>query len=759
MTVMKRHGGWKSSTVVEGYIADSVNNKKPVSMSKPKDNVSSNFDQPCSSASNGVKVDTLRHQKKFKSTLQENTVARKKNSTSQFDDCETPHLFICSTVFYDDQDLDLVADTKPHIIAITETWLKPLQDNSLLNLENFTVFRRDRGLTHSDNGCFIKGGGVACLVHKSLKAKVIYVPNTNNINQPEYLILEVISQTGNRLLLSVIYRRPQESSITPNHLQSFITELSLFCVPFGATHHSNNKDSWLDVIILDNQSKMVNFCKSNQPFINGHDYLVCDYKFDFEKPSAKIINYRDFSKTSQEAMSNALMQSLKIDSELIENSDPNYLTSLFYETIIEILEEFAPIRSRKITHVPNPWVTKELKTKCKERDTLKELKIKLTEARENYLCNALSNIPLGSNVWSKLKHLGLIKGSNSSPLNFFDSRELNNHFAKIVRHHPPCNEATFEEIKLSHSSLVNCSFVWTEIDIVDVTKALHLTLNKSKGKSPDELNLYWLKNNIPQITIVLTQLFNRSLNTAIFPQAWKAIYILPLNKTSPPRSLSDTRPIANTSHLSKVFERIIANQVVTYLEDNNLIDKYQSGFRKHHSTQSALLKLTNDISRAMDSNQLTLIVFFDLTKAFDYVNHKIIIKTLIELGFSPETVKWFLSYLSDRSQAVLDGDGKPVEFKTTTSGVPQGSVLGPILFLLVMNSAAKRLTYTNHGLFADDKYIYLHCYSHQIHEATRQLNLDAQAVVDWARDNGLEVNLLKTKAMLYDYGKNYQRTL
>ncbi|CAG5103035.1 Protein of unknown function, partial [Cotesia congregata] len=392
------------------------------------------------------------------------------------------------------QFLDLVADTKSHIIAITETWLKPLQDNSLLNLENYTVFRRDRGLIHPENGCFIKGG-------------VIFVPNTDNINQPESLILEVISLTRNRLLLSVIYRRPQgnlldeffnvicklminyknliitgdlnfdllESSITPNHLQSFITELSLFCVPFGATHHSNNKDSGLDVIILDNQSKMVNFCKSNQPFISGHDYLVCDYTFDILKPSAKIINYRDYSKTSQEALCNALMQSLKIDSELLENSNPNYLASLFHDTIIEILDEFAPIRSRKITHVPNPWVTKELKTKCKAHDTLykrakrnnnkdllnlfkikrKELKIELTKARENYLCNALSNIPAGSNVWSKLKQLGLVKGSNSSPLNFFDSRELNNHFAKIVRHHPPCNEATFEEVKSSHSRLVN----------------------------------------------------------------------------------------------------------------------------------------------------------------------------------------------------------------------------------------------------------------------------------------------------------------
>ncbi|XP_044591465.1 uncharacterized protein LOC123269694 [Cotesia glomerata] len=609
------------------------------------------------------------------------------------------------------------ADTNPHIIAITETWLKPLQDNSLLNLDNFTVFRRDRGLIHAENGCFIKGGGVACFVHKSLKAKVIYVPCTDNINQPEYLIFDVILTSGD-LNFDLL-----ETSETPNHLQSFISELSLYCVPFNATHHSNNEDSSLDVIILDNQSKMAYYRKSNQPFINGHDYLLCYYTFDILNPSAKVVTYRDFSKTSNEALCNTLMQSLKIDRELLNNSDSNYLASLFHTTVTSTLDEFAPFRSHKIIHAPNPWDKKKLKAKCKARDYLykrakrncnkdllnlfeikrTELKIELTRARENYLCNTLSNIPSGSNVWGKLKHLGLVKGSTFSPLDFFDPRELNRHFAKIVRQNPPCNEATFDGIKSSHSSL---------------------------------------------IAIFLTELFNRSLNTRIFPQAWKAVYILPLNKISPPRSLSDARPIANTSHLSKVFERIIANQVVAYLEDNNLLDKYQSGFRKHHSTQSALLKLINDIARAMDNNQLTLIVFFYLTKAFDYVDHKITLKTLIELGFTLETVKWFLSYLSNRTQSVLNEDGKPVGFEDTTSGAPQGSVLGPILSLLVMNSAAKRLAYSSHGLFADDKYIYLQCYSYQIHEATRQLNLDAQAVVNWARDDGLEVNLLKTKAMV-----------
>ncbi|CAD6236950.1 GSCOCG00012489001-RA-CDS [Cotesia congregata] len=112
----------------------------------------------------------------------------------------------------------------------------------------------------------------------------------------------------------------------------------------------------------------------------------------------------------------------------------------------------------------------------------------------------------------------------------------------------------------------------------------------------------------------------------------------------------------------------------------------------------------------MDENKLTVLVLFDLTKACDFVDHKVILKTLVQLGFTLNTISWFHSYLSNRSQSVLDNEGLPTEFLETTSGVPQGSVLRPILFLLVMNSVAERLSHSEYGLFPDDKYIYLHFY-------------------------------------------------
>lgn len=700
--------------------------------------------------------------------------------------------------------MDLVAEIQPHVIAVTETWLKPTHDNSIINLNNYTIFRRDRNIINPDTGRFLMGGGVACLIHKSLKAKILYTPITQHLNEPEFQILDITSTTGEHLLLSVIYRRPNgnllneffeihsnlatnfknivitgdlncdllSSAYFSNHLKTFIAELSLHCVPYGATHHINSKDSWLDVVLLDNKCKQGTFFRSKQPFINGHDYLYCEYIFDVPNKVEKSITYRKFSVCNHNILSNRLFHSLNVGNRLLSNTNPNDLLKIFQTNVLTTLDEFAPLCTRKVTRPPNPWLTRELKTKCKERDALykrakrtgnanllsqfkirrKELKLELNIARENYLKNALTNLPHGTTVWSKLKHLGLVKKSTSSPLNHFEAEELNNYYASIVRRHPSCNIEIVNSLLSSVNSQVNCSFEWSKIDIVEVTKALHLTLQKSKGKSPDGIDLKWLKDYIPQISIFLTALFNRSIDSSIFPSAWKSVYIIPLNKISPPRSLSDTRPIANTSHLSKVFERVIANQVVNYLESNELLDKYQSGFRKHHGTQSALLKLINDINRAMDDNKLTLLVLFDLTKAFDYVNPVVILKTLIEMGFSVNSVLWFFSYLSNRTQSVLDNMAMPVEFLETTSGVPQGSVLGPILFLLVMNSVAKKLIYSYHGLFADDMYIYLHFHLYQLHEAVRQITVDAQAVADWARDNGLEINLQKTKSMILGTG-------
>ncbi|XP_057329879.1 uncharacterized protein LOC130670488 [Microplitis mediator] len=533
---------------------------------------------------------------------------------------------------------------KPDIIILTETWLKPSTDNSIFSLDDYIAVRKDRTLQHSNTGRYIQGGGVACLVHKSLKVKILHISSSEHVNQPEFFKTDVTLATGTHLLLCGIYRRPKglflneffdiyaklapnfkniiiagdlncnllENSCTTNHLKNFIAESSLYCISFSATFHKNNCDSWLDVNLLDNESKLASYTKSDSLFIDGHDYLFCQYLISNSNHLEKKIAFRNLKSCDHIALSNSLAKSLNVGNSVFERLDPIKLLDLFKTEILSTLDVFAPVITKKIVRHSNPWLTKELKVKCKERDEIykqarrnrdpnllalyrvkrKKLKVELNRAREIYLKTALSKLPHGSTVWSKLKHLGLIKSNSSSPLNFFNASELNDYYANIVRKHPPCSNGFIDLLPLTCSRLVECSFKWSKI--VDVTKALHLTLSESKGNSPDGLDLRWLRDHFSQISLFLTALFNRSLDTCTFPEVWKTIYIIPLNKVTPPRSPLDTTPIANLSHLAKVFERIIASQVVAYREGNDLFDPLQSGFRKHHSTQSALLKLTDD---------------------------------------------------------------------------------------------------------------------------------------------------------------------
>lgn len=150
----------------------------------------------------------------------------------------------------------------------------------------------------------------------------------------------------------------------------------------------------------------------------------------------------------------------------------------------------------------------------------------------------------------------------------------------------------------------------------------------------------------------------------------------------------------------------------------------------------------------MDCSELTIIVLFDLNKAFDYVDPKVILKTMFELGFSLNTITRFHSYLSQRSQSIRDENSVPLEFLETSSGVLQGSVLGPILFLIVINLVTRRIAYCKYGLFADDKYIYYHSLVSNLQNAVNLVTKDAQAIFDWAGEHGLAVNLNKTKAMI-----------
>ena len=225
-----------------------------------------------------------------------------------------------------------------------------------------------------------------------------------------------------------------------------------------------------------------------------------------------------------------------------------------------------------------------------------------------------------------------------------------------------------------------------------------------------------------------------SIISGIFPLEWKIAKVIPIHKNNEKDELNNYRPISILSTISKVIERLIYNQLYEYLSKNELLSKCQSGFRHFHSTTTSLLDAANEWYANMDQGNLNSVVFVDLSKAFDTVNHSILLKKRSHYGLHAETLKWFNSYLTERRQQSLV-NGYLSSAKTINCGVPQDSILGPLLFLIFINDLPNCLKHSNPKMFADDTNITTS--SKSITKLVQFVNTDLDNLNDWLLANKL----------------------
>ena len=267
----------------------------------------------------------------------------------------------------------------------------------------------------------------------------------------------------------------------------------------------------------------------------------------------------------------------------------------------------------------------------------------------------------------------------------------------------------------------------------------------------DGISMQLLKHISSECSEPLSLLINMSFKNGVFPEAMKLAKVVPIFKAKNMQMFTNYRPISLLSSISKIFEKVMHQRLYSFIQQHDILYDGQFGFRPKHSTIDAITKFVSDVLEAVDNIKCCVSVYLDLSKAFDTINHSILLRKLEHYGVRGKAHEWFKSYLSQRNQYVYYKNHKS-ESNAVPVGIPQGSVLGPLLFIIYCNDMPKLLKYCSSVIFADDTTIY-HIGTNQT-EVYQDMNSDLETLSDWFKANKLSVNASKTKYMVFKCKKS-----
>ena len=481
------------------------------------------------------------------------------------------------------------------------------------------------------------------------------------------------------------------------------------------------------------------------------------------------------------------IQNINIDDVLcLDYNDPNISIDNFYNNINYILDEFAPFKKLnkgQIKLKTKPWINKEAQHLMWERDKLfkkfrtatddvakniffnnyKKLRNELTSLKrinklEYYKLYFGKNKKKTAAMWKGIISLVTIKSSNKTDISILDSNgELITNPLKIVNcfNEYFVNVGSMAENKIPCSNIsythylkqicINKSFCLRPATADEIHGIIN-SMDSNKSLGPNSIPIYIMKLCNDFVSSCLVKIVNLSFLTGIFPDLCKIAKVVPIFKKEDPLKCSNYRPISILPIFSKIFEKIIYTRMYAFLEENNLLQDKQFGFRSKHSTTHALISLTESIKNDLDNKEIVSGIFIDLEKAFDTVNHSILCNKLNYYGFRGKFNDLIKSYLTNRKQFVSI-NGYDSTKQDITCGVPQGSTLGPLLFLLYINDLKNSVKFAKASHFADDTCL---TYSNKNPKTLESnLNYDLKNLTQWLRANRLSLNVDKTKLLIF----------
>lgn len=456
-------------------------------------------------------------------------------------------------------------------------------------------------------------------------------------------------------------------------------------------------------------------------------------------------------------------------SHVIDNVCPNTSYNNFFNVFKEYYDVCFPEKKIRINSKSDrsPHITPAILKSIKEKNRLERLAKKWpltykeqykiyrnrltsllkTTKKLYYQDQLLNNQGKPSSHWKSINTIlgRCLKGHSQTielvPCSSDIPNKFNEHFLNAGGN---MQDASSNEHKNYLSNSPDISLYLTPVTQVEVKKCI-LNL-KTTSPGYDDISPKVLKHTADLISTPLMYIINLTFKTGIFPDKLKVAKVIPLFKSGCRQEINNYRPISLLSAFSKIFEKIITSRLVNFLEHNKVLTEFQHGFRSSHSTETAILQFVNNVYKYLERKSYLIGVFIDLSKAFDSLNHKILLDKLEHYGIRGVPLQLFRSYISNRSQIVFCNSSYS-DCKIIHKGVPQGSILGPILFTIYVNDIINCSRTLHFTIYADDTNLLLA--DNNLNTLHYNINLELESVRIWIISNKLKLNTSKTKYMIF----------
>ena len=694
------------------------------------------------------------------------------------------------------------------VIAISETWLNEHVNIKDYSIDNYQLYNTNRTSKRGGGVLLyvLNNYEVELITQMSLCVDdilesitvEIQIPNTKNIMvscmyRPPGGNIEIFNEHLQILLDSVKHKNYilcGDMNInllnTENHTG---TRMFLDLMYTYGLYPLINKPTRITLgcsTLIDNIFSNI-LCKSKSGVlindISDHLPIFCCIEYGHvTKPTAKVYKYiRKISNADMKAIQNDLVE--HDWSTIYNEQDVNKAYAEFNDIIKQTYDMHCPRKKMRIDNkkkANKPWLTNSLIKCCKQKLKLykrfinnknesnekkfKNYRNRLTTVlkfSEKKYYNDLLNLHKGNikETWKVLNNIiKKKKGDSNTPKHFIkennekiiNGKEIsdgfNNFFSNIgpklaEQIETPADETIYDYLR---NPIENSMFLSpiVEADIINI-------VNNFKSKTSndcDNIDMALVKNIIKFIATPLTHICNLSFSSGIFPDLMKMAKIIPLYKAGGKSQFTNYRPVSLLPQFSKILERLFNNRLNNFIEKNNVISESQYGFRANRSTSSALMDLIEQITDNLDNKQITIGIFIDLKKAFDTVNHQLLIKKLRYYGVRGKANTWLQSYLDNRKQFVYFNDHCS-EANTVKCGVPQGSILGPLLFIIYINDIVNVSDLLKFVLFADDTNLFAS--GNNIKSLCSMISGELEKLNTWFCVNKLSLNLTKTSFMVF----------